>query len=205
MIKAEIINPFDPYFFKLHFDFDWKTLEPICEDLIKDSKFTDAAELRSGHTSQYNNLKPHEIREFAPFCSWLMSCISSIASVCIGKESEQLLQENNSPMDYYVSNSWVNVHNKNGITSEHNHACTSLVVAAYLNMPENGGYFLCKDPLEYHKAMLPIHYGHLWRQIPTISGDVLVFPGWLSHKTQPNLSDENRWVLTTNLMQRWSK
>mgnify|MGYP003333825085 FL=1 len=205
MTQAQIINPFDPYFFKLHFDFDWRTLEPICKKLIDTTKYTDAAELLNGHTSQSNVLKPHEIPEFAPFYSWLMSCIPSIAQVCIGKESDQMLKDNNSAMDYYVSNSWVNVHNKNGITGEHNHACTSIVVAAYLNMPENGGNFLCKDPLEYHKAMLPVHSAHLWRQIPTISGDVLVFPGWLIHKTQPNLSDQDRWVLTTNLMQRWSK
>jgi hypothetical protein len=205
MNKVEIINPFDPYLFRLHFDFDWQTLEPICEGLVNDSKFTDATELTNGHTSQYNNLKPHQIKEFAPFYSWLISCIPSIAKVSVGQQSQKLMEENDSTMDYYVSNSWVNVHNKEGITNEHNHACTGLVIAAYLNMPENGGYYECKDPLEYHKAMLPVHGSHLWRQIPTISGDVLIFPGWLNHRTQPNLSDENRWVLTTNLMQKWSK
>jgi len=205
MNKVEIINPFDPYLFKLHFDFDWQTLEPICENLVNTTKFTDATQLNNGHTSQYNNLKPHQIKEFAPFYSWLVSCIPSIGKVLVGQQSQKLMEENNSTMDYYVSNSWVNVHNKDGITSEHNHACTALVVAAYLNMPENGGYYECKDPLEYHKAMLPVSNTHLWRQIPTISGDVLIFPGWLNHRTQLNLSDENRWVLTTNLMQKWSK
>ncbi len=204
MQPIEIINPFDPYLFKSHFEFDWKTLEPICEKLVDDSKYTDAAELVNGYTSQYNTLKPHQIKEFAPFYTWLMSIIPSIAKVTIGQQSGQMLEDNDATMGHFVSNSWVNIHNKTGVTNDHNHACTSIVVAAYLNMPENCGYFECKDPLEYHKAMLPIHYGHLWRQIPTISGDVLIFPGWLIHRTQPNMSDGNRWVLTTNLMQKWN-
>jgi hypothetical protein len=197
MKTAEILYPFDPYLFKFHFDFDWQKLKPICENLINGSEYTDATQLRDGKTSQYNNIKPHQMIEFAPFYSWLMSCIASVGNISVGQNDTK---ENN--VDYYVSNSWVNVHNKNGITTEHNHSCTSLVVTAYLNMPENGGYFECKDPLEYHKNMLPISNAHLWRQIPTISGDILVFHGWLKHRTQPNLSNDNRWVLTTNLMQK---
>jgi hypothetical protein len=204
MESAEIIYPFDPYLFKLHFEFDWQKLEPICEDLINNTEFKDATQLKEGHTSQYNNVKPHQMDEFAPFYSWLMSCIPSIAKASIGHRSHKLMEENDTIMDYYVSNSWVNVHNQNGLTTEHNHSCTALVVAAYLNMPENGGFFECKDPLEYHKSMLSISNAHLWRQIPTISGDVLVFNGWLKHRTQMNQSNENRWVLTTNLMQKFT-
>jgi uncharacterized protein (TIGR02466 family) len=202
MHKIEIVYPFDPFIFKSHFEFDWQTLKPICENLIDGVSYKDATQLTYGQTSQYNNLKPHQIKEFAPFYSWLMSCIPNIAKVIVGQQSHDVMEENSSNMDYYVSNSWVNVHNKDGVTSEHNHACTGLVVATYLNMPENSGYFECKDPLEYHKAMLPLANSHLWRQIPTISGDLLVFPGWLKHRTQTNLSNENRWVLTTNLMQK---
>ena len=201
MNSIEILYPFDPYLFKLHFDFDWQKLKPICENLINGSEFKDATQLKDGKTSQYNNIKPHQMSEFAPFYSWLMSSIPSIANVSVGQQNNNAIEDN----DYYVSNSWVNVHNKNGITTEHNHACTSMVVTAYLNMPENGGYFECKDPLEYHKNMLPVANSHLWRQIPTISGDILVFQGWLKHRTQPNLSNDDRWVLTTNLMKKWIK
>jgi hypothetical protein len=83
-----------------------------------------------------------------------------------------------------------------------NYPNTMFVAATYLNMPKRGGYFECKDPLEYHKC----GYNHedqswMWKEIPTISGDILIFPGWLQHRTQPNLSNEKRWVLTTNFYQ----
>jgi ectoine hydroxylase-related dioxygenase (phytanoyl-CoA dioxygenase family) len=81
-----------------------------------------------------------------------------------------------------------------------------MAAAAYLNMPENGGYFECKDPLEDLKGF----YYHdtndwMWKEIPVVSGDVLIFPGWLKHRTQPNNSDEERWVITTNFEQEFNK
>ena len=37
-----------------------------------------------------------------------------------------------------------------------------------------------------------------WKKVEAKTGDVLIFPGWIKHRTQPNESDENRWVLTSN-------
>jgi ectoine hydroxylase-related dioxygenase (phytanoyl-CoA dioxygenase family) len=40
-----------------------------------------------------------------------------------------------------------------------------------------------------------------WKQIPAVSGDVILFPGYLRHRTQANKNpNEKRWVLTTNYM-----
>ena len=40
-----------------------------------------------------------------------------------------------------------------------------------------------------------------WKQIPAVSGDVLLFPGYLRHRTQANTNpNERRWVLTSNYM-----
>jgi hypothetical protein len=37
-----------------------------------------------------------------------------------------------------------------------------------------------------------------WAEIPAITGDVIFFPGWLQHRTQPNTTDRERWVVSTN-------
>jgi ectoine hydroxylase-related dioxygenase (phytanoyl-CoA dioxygenase family) len=68
-------------------------------------------------------------------------------------------------------------------------------------MPKDGGYIEFYDPLEYHKAHLPRVIDDQqsnWKAVPTVTGDVVLFPGWLKHRTQKNKSNENRWVLTTN-------
>jgi hypothetical protein len=77
-----------------------------------------------------------------------------------------------------------------------------LVITAYLNLPENGGFIQFKDPLEYHHGHLTKQFDTelgSWRTMPAKTGDVLMFPGWLRHRTEPNKSKEKRWVLTTNI------
>jgi uncharacterized protein (TIGR02466 family) len=204
--KIGILYPFTPYIYKLHFDFDWNELKPVCEELIQGSKAKGAYQLTNGHTSQLNGKKPYDLKEFASFYSWVMSLIPAIARRSIGEESSQLMDINGAAMNYSVINSWVNVHQPEGITKEHNHACTAWVIAAYLNVPENSGNIKFRDPLEYSKS----GYYHddpqwMWKSVPITSGDVLVFPGWLIHKTEKNMSQEDRWVLTTNIFQEFAK
>jgi uncharacterized protein (TIGR02466 family) len=104
--------------------------------------------------------------------------------------------------DIILTNSWGNLTNSGGKTLGHKHPNTFLVVSTYLHMPENGGYFEAKDPLEDLKSFYyrnnPDWY---WKQVPTKSGDLLIFPGWLKHRTQENKSNEDRWVLTTSFDQ----
>jgi ectoine hydroxylase-related dioxygenase (phytanoyl-CoA dioxygenase family) len=44
----------------------------------------------------------------------------------------------------------------------------------------------------------------MWKEIPTVTGDVLIFPSWLRHRTQVNNSNEKRWVLTSNFSQEFN-
>ncbi len=194
--EISILTPHSSYMYKVHFEFDWNLLEPICNELI-DTTPHGLTLVSNGHTSHQNKRQPHKIREFAPYFNWLKEMVTQIAINGMGYSKVY--------HEYKITNSWVNVHDKGGITSTHNHSNTFLVAAAYLNMPENGGYFECKDPLEYVKGE---HYFDdqmwMWKEIPTISGDVLIFPAWLRHRTQVNNSDEKRWVLTTNFSQEFN-
>jgi uncharacterized protein (TIGR02466 family) len=204
--KIGILYPFTPYIYKLHFDFDWNELKPICEELIEGSKAKGAYQLNNGQTSQLNFRKPHDIKEFDSFYSWIMSLIPTISKKSIGYETAKMMDINNAELNYYIINSWVNVHKPEGLTKEHNHASTAWVVTAYLKVPENGGYIKFKDPLEYSKSA----YYHddpkwMWKTVPIQTGDILVFPGWLIHKTEKNQSEQDRWVLTTNIFQEFAK
>jgi hypothetical protein len=54
--------------------------------------------------------------------------------------------------------------------------------------------------MEYQKGFhRRDNMGWEWNECKTKTGDVLCFPGWLKHRTQPSNSDEQRWVLTTNV------
>jgi uncharacterized protein (TIGR02466 family) len=195
--QVDIINAHGPYIFKIHYDFDFQALRPLCHELMNSSDPNFPLVENGGSTHQHK-LYPHNMPEFRDFFQWLKMMATEIAIRGMGYSTTY--------HKYSITNSWLNVHYKGGKTHAHNHSNTFMAAAAYLNMPENGGYFECKDPLEDLKGF----YYHdtsdwMWREIPVISGDVLIFPGWLKHRTQPNNSDEERWVLTTNFEQEFNK
>ena len=96
-------------------------------------------------------------------------------------------------------NSWINLHKKTGQTLEHMHNMTPLVVSCYLKCPEKSGNIEFRDPLEYHKFGLPYEpQDFLWNEVKVQTNDVIIFPGWLKHRTQASQSDDDRVVLTLN-------
>ena len=97
-----------------------------------------------------------------------------------------------------ILNSWINIHDNSGETLEHFHNHTDFVVTSYLSLPEGSGYIEFRDPLEYHKANTYIQPElELWKAVPCKTNDILIFPGWLKHRTQPNLT--NRRIMTMNI------
>jgi uncharacterized protein (TIGR02466 family) len=187
------VTPFEPLIIKVHYDgFDFSKLEPICEDMIKGSKGLSYLEEGNASSSVSNPNYPHLHPEFKDFYNWLIP----ISNHIIKKEWELF-----EGFDYTFLKSWVNYHDNTGYTAEHHHGATTLVCATYLNLPENGGFIQFKNPMEHYQGF-SLHGkpedSWLWKTVQAKTGDVLFFPGWLRHKTQPNKSNIRRWVLTTN-------
>ena len=68
-----------------------------------------------------------------------------------------------------------------------------------VGMIDTSGFIEYKDPLEYIKGFLPKKCNN-WKEIQAKTGDTLLFPGWIRHRTQPNNLLKDRWVLTTNFI-----
>jgi hypothetical protein len=167
------VTPFGPTIIKVHYDgFNWDELKSICDEMISKSPKNAKLEIDGGNSSVFNLQNQPH--------KW------------------KLLKE----FGYYYGNSWVNVHPKGGVTTEHSHGSTVMVAAAYLQLPEKSGYIQFKDPLEYLKSFhsrKPEYVGD-YHTIPAKTGDVFLFPGWLKHRTEYNKSNLDRWVLTTNIL-----
>lgn len=172
--------------------FEYNFTEEYIKNIVGKLKFT-SIPLETGTAfSSVNDpeCKPHEIEENADFLEWLNE---KIREVFIDWEYP-------SRLPYHVYSSWANVHHKTGQTEEHNHALTNMVVSCYLKCPENSGNILFRDPIHDYRSMEPIMSGsNPWREIKVTTGDVLIFPGWLYHKTQPSSTDESRIVCTYNI------
>jgi len=103
-----------------------------------------------------------------------------------------------------VSKSWVNSHYEGAWTDAHDHGNSHLVCSVYLKQPENGGnlefenrdrtLFAGYPRFPQNKSRLHNYY----TEVEVKQGDVVFFPGWLSHRSQPNNSLERRIVMGMN-------
>ena len=196
------VTPFEPLIIKTHYNnFDFKKLEPTLNELIDGVPFKTHLEIGDANSSATNiNKQPHIMSEFADFYKWLEPIVEHILY------NEWGLYDK---IDYKPSNSWVNFHGDGGETGLHHHGATALTIAAYIQMPDDGGYIQFKDPMEYQKGFHTRKFDDekwMWKTVPAITGDVILFPGWIRHKTHPNKNKNvKRWVLTTNYMHLYGK
>ena len=64
---------------------------------------------------------------------------------------------------------------------------------------------MVKNPYSIYKLGEPLDYNYYdqgmdWEYIDVQTNDVLFFPGWLTHKTEVNKTNENRYVMSLNVM-----
>jgi uncharacterized protein (TIGR02466 family) len=195
------INPF-PYIYKSHFDFKFDTIKHKVDEFIGyandeiQSKKLDTLEKDGGITTVpvCRTTPPHTWEEFDEFKPWLFGQINDVWN-----------HWNLHPMNKHLSESWINMHPHGAYTAEHHHQNVTVAVAAYLHVPENSGRFMIKNPLQIYKLGEPLDYYYYdnqkeWMPIEVKTNDVLFFPGWLTHKTEKNLSDEHRYVMSLNIM-----
>ena len=194
MSNLEAINPWPPLIYKAHFDGFTPAHIEACKDILsrapEDGKLW--LEMNDGRSSVNNQIiPPHKHPLFKEFYDWQHETAAKVMFEKFGLFDD---------IPYWITNSWVNVHPKGGETREHAHGLCSISIAAYVNLPENGGFIEFKDPHFDLKSLHKKSEDSLleWRPVSAVTGDVLFFPGWLQHRTQPNASDEDRWVCTTN-------
>jgi len=185
------VDPFPKLIWKFHYNFDFSTIDDEVRKL--QSQTPSNSKLEAGaafSTASAPFDPPHTWHEFKDFREWLYGPL------------DKVWQEHkfNPKVPSTILNSWINTHGQGGVTLEHNHNRCALVVAWYLKLPKDSGFIEFRDPLEYHKSNLPFHpEEELWKEVPCKTGDLLIFPNWLKHRTQPNFTTEERVVFTLNV------
>jgi uncharacterized protein (TIGR02466 family) len=106
-----------------------------------------------------------------------------------------------------IEHMWANLTPKGGNIIQHNHNPFEIAGSFYVNATPDMGCIAMVDPLEVIRGRLPIYdspeskqgryfFDHLE---PPAPGKLVLFPGWLYHKTQPNPSDKERIVIGMNI------
>ena len=207
------LDAFPAYIYKFNFDFKWDSIKGKVEQYLKDTD-----ELRKKHGLgdperdggissvhwNYANYKdskydqhpfglPQHWPEFKEYYEY-MKLIQDLLCPEWGYNPE---------WQRPISESWINVHPKGGWTGEHHHQNAIFATTAYLNKPKHSGHFMVRNPLENLKKAEPVDISYwnnkqYWGTIEVETNDVLIFPGWLTHKTEVNKSDGERFILSTN-------
>jgi uncharacterized protein (TIGR02466 family) len=182
---------FPPSIWKFKYEFDIAVLQPKIDHLF--SLVTKNSKLENGEAlstvSVDASMQPHSWEELSHFQNWLGGVFEHIKDTY---EFENRLST--------VTQSWFNKHQRGGITLEHLHSHTTFVVASYISCPPGSGFIEFKDPLEYHKSSWPVFPEESsYKEVPCQTNDVLIFPGWIKHRVQPNNTDSDRVVMTFNI------
>ena len=196
-MQLKIADPWSPVILRdncpvLNWDVIKQKADTLLNTIPTNSQLQSGNSLSTVFTLQQEIEPPYVWEEFGYFVNWLRDKIPEV-------ERQWKLSYNK----YTIAGSWINRNYRTGKTLEHCHRGCEIVVTYYLYVPENSGRFIARDPLENHwnstisheRSAMDLTNGY---PLEVKTGDVLFFPGWLMHSTEPSQSDEGRYVMSTN-------
>jgi uncharacterized protein (TIGR02466 family) len=103
-----------------------------------------------------------------------------------------------------ITTCWAIVNGKMASNSVHNHPNSILSGVYYLQAPENCGGIFFNDPRPASQMLIPPIVTHSLWTFPKVSykphaGTMLLFPSWLLHGVEMNMSEEVRISLSFNI------
>ena len=107
-----------------------------------------------------------------------------------------------------ICNMWPNVNRPKDANKQHIHAGVNFSFIYYIKVPLNSGRLVIVDPRVMRKMT---HEHHLLKNsddpktkenitVPAIEGEFVIFPAYLEHYVEPNMSDEPRVSISGNIV-----
>jgi len=193
-MSIEAVNPYPPIIFKDRYSFKDIHKQEAVKILNLSYHNTHLEKGNAKSSIGYQTFAPHKNEFFKDFFDW-----ANLTALEIFK-----LWNIKGPNDFFIGNSWINCHEKGGVTVSHNHGFSCLSLIGYITLPKNAGVTEFKDPHyefknlhEYKdensgpKEFLPVEVHQ---------GDVVFFPGWLSHRSQISYSNDQRLIISANFI-----
>lgn len=102
-----------------------------------------------------------------------------------------------------VHHVWANKYPPGSYIENHNHSPAPLTASFYLSKPENSGNIIFENPLSTLLRYQPYkglgdteNYASAFDEtIEVDEGELVIFPGWLMHKTEINRSTKERIII----------
>jgi len=177
--KAQIINPFPSWIYKVKLDID---VEKVCDKInklvdYKDNNWT----LWLSHWT-HGNLAELD-KEFADIADQIAAEANKFYAWSKGIERNLSLMQ--------TKRMWFNVYRKGGFMRPHDHYEAYYGSSLYLSTTQE------TSPIVFsHPAQVKFNTVHMEYPQP---GELLIWPGWMFHEVPVNMTDDNRILLSAKI------
>lgn len=155
---------------------------------------------KSNELGWHSPTNMHKRAEFAPLCQTISAMAQTIA------QSMKLRDDRK----FVIETFWVNVNARYAYNALHDHPRSDLSGVYYVRSDDNSGRLRFRDP-RGAKRMNPWPVAsdgdrdmRHWDRVnyKPIPGRLIMFPSWLEHDVEPNLSEAERISISFNLSLR---
>ena len=173
--------------------------QSINEQMYKFIKFTQSndhlgiskSNIKGWHSKDFN-MQENEPRNFIKFI------LPAIEQVITDMNWEKQKQSIN------INNMWAIINTGGSANLRHQHGNSTISGAYYVRAPENSGDIIFYDPrpapvYTYPKALNPNLLNAQVNGISPKEGALVLFPSYLDHSVNENLSNEERIVISFNI------
>jgi uncharacterized protein (TIGR02466 family) len=151
----------------------------------------DTGRVISNHLGWQSSVPLQTVPQLAGLARFILGCLNEVAQT----EGWALERFN------VIMEGWANINGKGASNNMHNHPNTLLSGAYYIDTPASSGEIVFRDPREAAHIFMPPYAkagkSPVWKLTPQ-PGLLLVFPAWLLHAVEANLSDADRISIAFN-------
>jgi uncharacterized protein (TIGR02466 family) len=175
---------------------DYRQLnETLLQEIRSEHQRNPQGEKRSNILGWHSESNLHRRENFAAFVKIISQNTLEVATALHWDLAKFSLE---------ITGCWAIVNGKMAANSVHNHPNSILSGVYYLQAPENCGVISFYDPRSAAQMLMPPMTEFSPWTLPKISykpeaGTMLLFPSWLSHGVEMNLSEELRISLSFNI------
>ena len=122
---------------------------------------------------------------------------------------KEIFKEEQLNKEPFLGNMWANINPPGAYNRPHLHPNTLFSGVYYIKAPEKSGALKIVDPRPGAQTIMPVRKPgtlppQLWRDVNyrPVAGRIIMFPGWLWHEVETNMSKEVRISVSFNFVQK---
>ena len=115
-------------------------------------------------------------------------------------------------LEPFVMEIWANKSPRGGYITSHLHLSLPMTAVYYVDASPEQGTIIFENPADLLLSAQPVNYlegkYQFEHEVEVTSGDLLIFPGYMKHRTKPNNTDRPRLILGITIGARgfyWQK